>query len=232
MTPIAEPAPGPIAVTLAPRGPSPAPAGCLEDRILDAAIACVAVQGVRATTVDDIAREAGCGRATVYRTFPGGRSDLIQRVGLRQIERYATTAEAALAACEDVEGLLVAGITGAARFLDEHGSLRHLVEHEPEVLATQVGFDRIDAVFATVAAFAVPHLRRFLPEARAHEAAEWATRLVVSYLFVPSEHVDLTDETDARRLVQCHLLPGLVPDLIHPEAIDLTVATPSEEHHP
>ena len=46
----------------------------MEERILDAAIACVAVQGVRATTVDDVAHAAGCSRATVYRTFPGGRS--------------------------------------------------------------------------------------------------------------------------------------------------------------
>jgi AcrR family transcriptional regulator len=230
MAAIAEPAPGPISTTAPPR------AERLEDRILDAAIACVAVQGVRATTVDDIARAAGCGRATVYRTFPGGRSDLIQRAGLRQIQRFAASAEADLAATHDLEQLLVAGITGAARFFEEHGSLRHLVEHEPEIVATQVGFDRIDAVFATVAAFAVPHLARFLPAARAEEAAEWATRLVVSYLFVPSPGVDLTDDADARRLVQSHLLPGLVPDLSSPtepiDPIDITVATLNEEPHP
>src|SRR5689334_2591346 len=108
-------------------GPRPAPsappaATSVVDRILDAAIACVAVQGVRATTVDDIARAAGCGRATVYRTFPGGRDELIQRAGLRQIQRFASAAEAELSAAADLEDLLVSGITGATRFFLEHGA--------------------------------------------------------------------------------------------------------------
>ena len=41
------------------------------DRILDAALACIARVGVGKTTLDDVAREAGCARATVYRCFPG-----------------------------------------------------------------------------------------------------------------------------------------------------------------
>src|SRR5437868_14654215 len=43
----------------------------LADRILDGALACVARVGVAKTTLDDVAREAGCARATVYRSFPG-----------------------------------------------------------------------------------------------------------------------------------------------------------------
>jgi AcrR family transcriptional regulator len=210
--------------------PPLAPATSVADRILDAAIGCVAVQGVRATTVDDIARAAGCGRATVYRTFPGGRDELIQRAGLRQIQRFAAAAEARLAAAEDLESLLVSGITGATTFFLEHGSLRHLIEHEPEVVAIQMGFDRMDEVFATVAGFAVPHLARFLPAPRAAEAAEWVSRLVLSYVFVPNPAVDLTHEDDARRLVQAHVLPGLAPDLLHPRTtLDLTT---SQEDRP
>src|SRR5690242_15800384 len=41
------------------------------DRILDGALACVARVGLGKTTLDDVAREAGCARATVYRCFPG-----------------------------------------------------------------------------------------------------------------------------------------------------------------
>lgn len=199
----------------------------LTERILDAAIDCVAVQGVRATTVDDVARAAGCGRATVYRTFPGGRDELIQRAGLRQIERFAAAAEAELGAAEDLEHLLVAGITGATTFFLEQGALRHLIEHEPEVVAAQVGFDRMDAVFATVADFAVAHLARFVPEPRAVEVAEWVSRLVLSHLFVPSEAVDLRREDDARRLVRAHLLPGLAADLLQPPP---TTTAPAPAH--
>ena len=42
-----------------------------QDRVLDAALVCVARVGLGKTTLDDVAREAGCARATVYRCFPG-----------------------------------------------------------------------------------------------------------------------------------------------------------------
>ena len=42
-------------------------------RIVDAALRCLARQGIAKTTVDDIAREAGLSRATLYRAFPGGQ---------------------------------------------------------------------------------------------------------------------------------------------------------------
>ena len=50
--------------------PSDAP---LEQRILAATIRCVSRWGVGKTTLDDIAREAGCSRATIYRVVPGGK---------------------------------------------------------------------------------------------------------------------------------------------------------------
>jgi AcrR family transcriptional regulator len=49
-------------------------------RIVEAAYACVARRGLAKTTVEDAAREAAVSRATVYRTFPGGREELISAV--------------------------------------------------------------------------------------------------------------------------------------------------------
>ncbi|MGZ4705878.1 MAG: TetR/AcrR family transcriptional regulator, partial [Acidimicrobiales bacterium] len=49
----------------------------LADRILEAALRCVARWGLIKTTVDDVAREAGCSRATIYRAFPGGKQSVI-----------------------------------------------------------------------------------------------------------------------------------------------------------
>ena len=46
-------------------------------RIVDATYACVARRGVAKTTIEDVARQAGMSRATVYRVFPGGRDELI-----------------------------------------------------------------------------------------------------------------------------------------------------------
>ncbi len=43
--------------------------------------------------------------------------------------------------------------------------------------------------------------------------AEWATRIVVSYLACPAEGVDLTDEAGVRQLVRLFVLPGITPGL-------------------
>ena len=43
----------------------------LPDDVLDAAVTCIARVGSQKTTLDDVARTAGCSRATVYRFFPG-----------------------------------------------------------------------------------------------------------------------------------------------------------------
>ena len=49
----------------------------MRERLLEAAYAVVARRGMARTTVEDVAREAGVGRATVYRWFPGGREQLV-----------------------------------------------------------------------------------------------------------------------------------------------------------
>src|ERR1041384_8103217 len=41
-----------------------------DDRLLDAARACVLAVGVRRTTLTDVARRAGVSRMTLYRRFP------------------------------------------------------------------------------------------------------------------------------------------------------------------
>jgi AraC-like DNA-binding protein len=55
-----------------PDTPSHSPHSPHRVRIIDATLACLARHGTAKTTVDDIARQAGVSRATVYRAFPGG----------------------------------------------------------------------------------------------------------------------------------------------------------------
>src|SRR3954453_19711885 len=68
---------------------SPVPAsGSRERRIADAALRCFARWGVAKTTLDDVAREAGCSRATVYRFFPGGKDALVGTVACAEIAAF------------------------------------------------------------------------------------------------------------------------------------------------
>ena len=61
----------------------------LEDRVLDAVKACCERWGMAKVTIDDIAAEAGCSRATVYRLFPGGKDNIYET--LRQRETVSSS---------------------------------------------------------------------------------------------------------------------------------------------
>ena len=77
-----------------------------ERRIVDAALRCFAHYGVAKTTFEDIAREAGCSRATVYRYFPGKES-LLEGVKRAEIVRLAHEFEPRAASAASLEELLV-----------------------------------------------------------------------------------------------------------------------------
>jgi AcrR family transcriptional regulator len=67
----------------------------LVDRVLDATYDEVAERGLGALTVEAVAVRAGSSRATVYRHFPGGRDELIDRTIRREVRRFFDTVLAA-----------------------------------------------------------------------------------------------------------------------------------------
>jgi AcrR family transcriptional regulator len=188
-----------------------APEAPVETRILDAALRTIARRGVRRLTLDEVAREAGCGRATVYRTFPGGKREVVEAAAAHELARFFATVEPVVAATESLDDLLVAGMTAAARFAATSEPLVQLAAHEPEVILAHVAFDRVDVVFAAAEAFLRPHLERHLPTDQVAKAAEWVTRATLIYVCLPYTPLDLTDADATRHLVGTYLSPGLVP---------------------
>ncbi len=176
---------------------------------MDAALACFSRWGVAKTTLDDIAREAGCSRATVYRLFPGGKDVVLDAVAGRELGRFFDGLRAELALANDLEDLLVAGVTCAARSIRDHAALQFLLAHEPEVVLPLVAFDRLDVVLDHAAAFCTPYLEPHVGQEWAPRAGEWITRMVLSYSLVPSDGFDLATEADARRFVRSFVMPGL-----------------------
>jgi AcrR family transcriptional regulator len=185
----------------------------LERRLVAAGVRCVARWGLAKTSLDDVAREAGVSRATVYRSFPGGKERLLE-VGIQhELGRLFLAAEAQAAAATTLEDLLCAGIAVALRELSEHAALQFLLAHEPEAILPHVAFHRLGPVLAAVAELSRPHLSRFLPGDEVRPAAELVTRLILSFTFSPSEAVDANDAASIRRLVRTYLLPAMTrPD--------------------
>lgn len=183
-----------------------------ERRVVDAALACIARFGPSKTTLDDIARESGVSRATIYRAFPGGRDTLFDAVLAAEVERLFAALHSELEGTDDLEDLVVAGFGGAMRFLVGHAALRSIVSLEPVLLVPQLVFHRLDAVLDLASAFAAPYLERHLPTRDdARSAAEHLVRIVLSYTLHPSDQVDPHDDASIRRLVRRHVLPGIAP---------------------
>src|SRR3954449_6480514 len=95
----------------------------LEDRIVEAALRCIARWGIAKTTLEDVAREAGCGRATIYRTFSGGKAAVLRAVVQREVLRSMTVVDEAVDGTDTLDDLVVAGTVAGARFLRDHEAL-------------------------------------------------------------------------------------------------------------
>lgn len=178
-------------------------------RIVDAALACMARQGVAKTTLDDVARAAGCSRATVYRAFPGGKDAVVRAVVDTEVSRLLTDLAVQMGEAATLEDALVTGVALASNRISNHAALRYLLEHEPEVVLPHLAFEHHDVLLLDSAVFVAPFLGRWLGHEEAVRVAEWCTRIVLSYSSAPDPEVDLTHAASARRFVRTYVLPGV-----------------------
>ncbi len=189
-----------------------APTTELERRILDATLRLVARWGVAKTTMADVCAEAGCSRATVYRAFPGGKSDLFARLGRDELDRFFSHLTDAVDAAPTFEDALIDLVTEGALRLAHHDALQFLLVHEPGLVLPFLGFHQVDRLYSAIAKRIGPHLCRFsIAEKDAAWAAEWSTRVVLSFLFEPTATADRDRVVLAERLVRAFLLPALTP---------------------
>lgn len=187
----------------------------IERRLVGAALACIGRRGVAKTTLEDLAREARCSRATVYRAFPGGKDAVLAAAVAAEITRLLAELEAATGRATTLEDALVGGITVTARFVGGHRPLQFLFTHEPGLVLPHLAFGPLDDLLARVRLLGGPLLAPYLPgEAEAGQVVEWVARIVISYTCSPAPRIDLTDDASVRRLVRAFVLPGLSVPLV------------------
>src|SRR2546421_543042 len=165
-------------------------------RLLDAASTCIGRVGLGKTTLDDVAREAGCSRATLYRYFPG-KPALIGALVAREAGVLEQVLEARTAEAESLEDAVVAIVVTAAGWLASQPALNFVMTAEPEVVLPHLAFDGADRVLRAGARVIAPSLRRFLDGrdggddeyADSERAGEWLARMVLSYVSCPTDSV-------------------------------------------
>lgn len=184
----------------------------LERRVLDAALRCIGRWGVAKTTLEDVAAEAACSRATVYRLFPGGKDRLLEALVDAEVARFFAGLAKGLdraAATGDVEDVVVSAAANAARAIRDHAALQFVLAFEPEAVLPCIAFRHLDTVLRVAGDFLASWLEPHVGAEQAPRAGEWLARIVLSYTVAPSADVDLTDEDSARRLLRAFVLPGL-----------------------
>lgn len=183
----------------------------LTDRVLDATLVCCERWGQAKVTIDDIAGEAGCSRATLYRLFPGGRDTLFEALRARQTAEFFAALSEQLTGASGYEELVVRSVVEATRSLEADQGLKVMLASEPGEVAHQLtveGFPRIVAVGTELLTpFFAPHIG----EARSAQLAEWLSRVVLSYFLAPSAHVELSDVASATAFVRSFVLPAFPP---------------------
>jgi AcrR family transcriptional regulator len=177
-------------------------------RIRDAALTCIGRFGLSKTTVDDIAREAGCSRATLYRHFDG-KTAILRAAVAAELDRAATTLVDAGRAEATFADAVVAVVVRGARELRAHEALQFLLAHEPDAVLGHLAFVPGDRVLIAVGDAIAPAFDRWLTPSGCTRAGDWLARLVRAYVLMPHPPVDFTDPRAARAFLEHLVIPGL-----------------------
>jgi AcrR family transcriptional regulator len=180
----------------------------VDARALDAVLTCIGRFGLAKTTIDDIAREAGCSRATLYRYFDG-KPEIVRRAVAAERERVAGLVVEAGRSAPTFSDAVVAVVVTAARELRNHDALQFLLAHEPEAVLGHLAFGPGDRVLIAVGDAMAPAFDRWLSPADATRAGDWLARVVRSYVLMPHPPIDFTDPSTARAFLEQLVIPGL-----------------------
>ena len=163
--------------------------------------------GLRRVTMEDVARRAGLGRATLYRHF-ASKEALVEAVILAEAQAFFAALDGAVAGCESAEARLVEGFAFALEYVRGHALLGKLLRSEPETLLPYlIGGGQLIAVATDAVAeriHGVPATSEY-----ERETAELLVRLVLSLALTPESGLGVSDREGAVRLARRHLVPTL-----------------------
>jgi AcrR family transcriptional regulator len=185
----------------------------LRDRLLEATYRCVERFGLGKTTIEDVVKESGVSRATIYRQFAGGRDELMLETVGWELNNYFSRLADHVRDAPSLPELLRRGLAFAHRSVAEHAVLRKMMETEPERLLPLLTTESANTL-PFIADFLLPYLRReadagrLRPGVDIDRAAEYLARSILSLIGAPGRW-DLDDPDQVADLVEVELLGGI-----------------------
>ena len=184
------------------------------DRILDAAYDELTRDGLRRTTMNQIADAAGLGVATVYRRFPQ-KARLVEAVLLREATRTVVAVDAAIADVGTVEEQAAAAFTAFAHTIADRPLLVRLVrgdaDHDGEAVAPG---ELVDQLMVVAREFVAGRVREWQADGHyldvdADIVAEIYARLALSLVLAPEGRIPMHDDAATRAFATKYLVPLL-----------------------
>ncbi|HEX4557613.1 MAG TPA: helix-turn-helix domain-containing protein [Mycobacterium sp.] len=183
-------------------------------RILRATLEQAELIGIRRTTMEDVARRSGVGRATLYRRFPT-KAALTDAIVLAEVRRFLDGDVQARSRGATLEDRLVYSTVFTVTFLREHALLKKLLRTEPETILPSLTVDAgaiLDFATDQSAAMLRDEIYGATPTTPAQErhlrtVAELQTRLTLSFIVTPHTSINLATIDDTRKYVRNYLLP-------------------------
>jgi len=204
--------------------PDPAVAALVEDpdeittRILRAALEQAELLGMRRSTMEDVAKRSGVGRATLYRRFPT-KAAPNDAIVLSEVRRFLEGSAQARAQGTTFEDRMVYDTVFTVTFIREHALLKKLLRTEPEAILPSLTVDA-GAIIDFATDYTVALFRRELygnrtisaaQERHLRTAAELQTRLTLSFIVTPHTGIKLASLDDTRAYVRRYLMPMVTP---------------------
>lgn len=183
-------------------------------RTLDAARAAFDDAGVRATTMEDVARRAGLGRATVYRKF-ATKDALVEAVMLDDLRSYLQRLEQVMDAAGPLAEQVVEGYVATLRWVREESLLRVVVERDGD-WGMRYFTVAAGPVLATARRYLADRLRQaqrvgMADDLDADAVAELLVRLCHSLMLTPEGVIPHGDDEATRAFARSVLVPIVVP---------------------
>jgi len=175
-------------------------AGAVGERIVEATLRALACYGLTKLTVDDVAREAGCSRATLYRYFPG-KGALLAAVVASETARLQRGLDEALADVGTFADAITAVGAYGARAFAGHEALQSLLANEPGTVLPHLCFSGGDRLLEQLSGSIAPYLCRFMGPLQARRVGEWLARIILSYGCTPTRGAAASVESRETQVV-------------------------------
>jgi AcrR family transcriptional regulator len=199
--------------------PPATPPGGIRERVMQAALDCMESGGVDGFSLEDVARGCGVSRTSIYRHFPGGRSQLVQETVAWEVARFWTRVAEAVAHLDSLEDRLVHGLAVGAELMRGSRLMANLNDLDIEELAHALRPSE-----PLIHSVMDDYMREMLERERAagrvrpgvdlRESADYLTRMILSMMASPAG-VDLTDPEQARAVVRREFLAGIMVGYLH-----------------